>query len=103
MRHSVWTAFIVIGSAVLVCTPALADRKPADDEFFKEMKYRHIGPEGNRATAVVGVPGDPRIYYAGAASGGVWKTSDGGTYWEPIFDDQPVQSIGACCPPFRLL
>lgn len=44
---------------------------------------------------MVGIPGDPAIYYAGAASGGIWKTTDGGVHWQPIFDDQPVSSIGA--------
>lgn len=62
---------------------------------FGALRYRHIGPVGNRVSAVAGVPGQPGIYYAGAASGGIWKTSDGGTHWEPIFDDQPVSSIGA--------
>ena len=41
------------------------------------------------------MPGDPNIYYAGAASGGVYKTTDGGVHWQPVFDDQPVQSIGS--------
>ncbi len=45
--------------------------------------------------AVAGVAGDPNVYYAGAASGGVWKTVDGGVNWAPIFDDQDVSSIGA--------
>ncbi|MGH9597015.1 MAG: VPS10 domain-containing protein, partial [Edaphobacter sp.] len=67
--------------------------KPA--EIFGQMKYRYIGPPGNRVTSVVGVPGDPNIYYAGAASGGVWKSTDGGSHWSPIFDAEPVQSIGA--------
>ncbi|MGE5760264.1 MAG: VPS10 domain-containing protein, partial [Gemmatimonadota bacterium] len=49
----------------------------------------------NRVTSVAGVPGDPGTYYAGAASGGLWKTVDGGVHWEPMFDDQPVSSIGA--------
>ena len=44
---------------------------------------------------MVGVPGDPKVYYAGAASGGIFKSTDGGTHWEPIFDDQPVSSIGS--------
>jgi photosystem II stability/assembly factor-like uncharacterized protein len=66
-----------------------------DPGRYEQLKYRYIGPEGNRTTAVVGIPGNTRIYYAGAASGGIWKTTDGGTYWEPIFDDQPVASIGA--------
>ena len=69
--------------------PALAE------SLFKQLKYRHIGPEGNRVSAVAGVVGDPNVYYAGAASGGIFKTSDGGLHWEPIFDSMPVSSIGA--------
>lgn len=62
---------------------------------MRHLRYRYIGPVGNRVDAAVGVPGDPRIYYAGAASGGIFKSTDGGTHWEPIFDGQPVSSIGA--------
>jgi photosystem II stability/assembly factor-like uncharacterized protein len=64
-------------------------------DLYKALRYRHIGPPGNRTAAVVGVPGDPLTYYIGASSGGVWKSSDGGTTWTPVFDDQPAQSIGA--------
>ena len=64
-------------------------------EIIKEMKFRHVGPVGNRVTTVAGVPNDPMTYYAGAASGGVWKTTDGGLNWNPIFDDHEVHSIGA--------
>jgi len=63
--------------------------------LLSQLKYRYIGPVGNRFSAVAGVPGDPNTYYAGAASGGIWKTTDGGIHWEPIFDKQPVSSIGA--------
>jgi len=59
------------------------------------LKYRYIGPVGNRATAVVGIAGNPWIYYVGAASGGIFKTTDGGIHWEPIFDGQDVSSIGS--------
>ena len=54
-----------------------------DPEIFSQLRYRHIGPVGNRVSAVVGVPGDPNIYYFGSASGGVFKTTDGGVHWEP--------------------
>ena len=59
------------------------------------VRFRHIGPIGNRLTSVVGIPGQPNIYYVGAASGGIWKTTDGGIHWAPVFDDHPVSSIGA--------
>ena len=58
------------------------------------MRYRYIGPVGNRVTSVAGVPGQPNIYYAGAASGGIFKTIDAGIHWESVFDDQPFSSIG---------
>jgi photosystem II stability/assembly factor-like uncharacterized protein len=66
-----------------------------DPELYEPLQYRHIGPPGNRLAAVAGIPGDPSVYYAGAASGGLWKTTDGGTNWEPIFDDQKVSSVSA--------
>src|SRR5688572_22042585 len=59
------------------------------------MRFRYIGPVGNRVSAVVGIPGDPNVYYAGAASGGIWKTTDGGINWSSIFDNFEVSSIGA--------
>jgi photosystem II stability/assembly factor-like uncharacterized protein len=65
------------------------------DDVFDRLEYRHIGPVGNRVSAVVGVPGDPNVYFFGAASGGVWKSTDGGVHWDPVFDDQPAQSVGA--------
>src|SRR3989454_3826566 len=67
----------------------------ADTATFAQLKYRYIGPVGNRVSAVAGVVSDPSVYYAGAASGGVWKTTDGGVHWQPMFDDQPVQPNGA--------
>jgi photosystem II stability/assembly factor-like uncharacterized protein len=62
---------------------------------FSHLEFRFIGPPGNRVSAVVGEPGNPNVYYAGAASGGVWKSSDGGFNWHPVFDKEPAQSIGA--------
>ena len=74
--------------------PAPAPEKGAPGPY-EALQYRFIGPPGNRVSAVVGVPGDPDVYYVGAASGGVWKSTDGGVNWKPIFDDQPVSSIGS--------
>lgn len=63
-------------------------------KIFAGLAWRFIGPGGNRVSAVTGVPGNPNIYYAGAASGGVWKSIDGGIHWEAVFDHEPAQSIG---------
>jgi photosystem II stability/assembly factor-like uncharacterized protein len=63
---------------------------------FKPLKYRPIGPAaGGRVSRAVGVPGDPATFYAATASGGVWKSSDGGATWKSVFDDQPISSIGS--------
>ena len=80
--------------AVFLLAPfARAEEKTSP---FAELEFRNIGPSimGGRVSDVEGVPGDLRIVYVGAASGGVWKTVDGGITWKPIFDDQPVSSIG---------
>src|SRR2546428_2248780 len=66
-----------------------------DPRVATELRFRYIGPVGNRVSSVAGVVGDPNVYYAGAASGGIWKTTDAGIHWQPIFDDQDVSSIGA--------
>ena len=66
-----------------------------DPQTAAQLRFRYIGPVGNRVSSVAGVPGDPNVYYAGAASGGIWKTTDGGVHWAPVFDDKPVHSIGA--------
>ena len=67
----------------------------AGDSAFSQLRYRFIGPEGNRVASLSGVAGDPDTWYAGAASGGIFKSSDGGIHWQAVFDDQPVSSIGA--------
>jgi len=70
-----------------------APRVPPD--VYRQLHWRFIGPEGNRSDAAAGVPGDPSVYYVGSASGGIFKTTDGGVHWQAIFDDQVVSSIGS--------
>ena len=87
---------IVFSSLILLLfgiTQAFAQN--ISSSLFHSLHYRFIGPGGNRVSAVVGEPGNPNVYYAGGASGGVWKSTDAGIHWKPIFDNQDVQSIGA--------
>ena len=63
---------------------------------FAEMRWRHIGPfRGGRTVAAVGIPEQPNVFFIGVNNGGVWKSTDYGRVWTPIFDDQPSGSIGA--------
>ncbi len=84
---------------VTICALGLAATSVAGQQIepdrYDDLTYRHIGPDGNRAIAVIGEPGNPLIIYAGAASGGLWKTVDGGVNWTPIFDDQEASSVSA--------
>src|SRR5438128_12638620 len=67
-----------------------------NENLFKGMKWRSIGPyRGGRVLAVSGVPGDPYTFYFGGVAGGVWRTSDGGVNWTPLFDKEHISSIGA--------
>lgn len=67
-----------------------------DEKLFKGMLWRQVGPfRGGRALAIEGVVGEPDVYYFGAVAGGVWKTTDGGATWQPMFDKQDISSIGA--------
>ncbi|HMP94490.1 MAG TPA: hypothetical protein PKD90_16540, partial [Phnomibacter sp.] len=66
-------------------------------KHFGLLKARSIGPAGmsGRVTAIDAFHSNPDIIYVGAASGGVWKTTSGGARWQPVFDEQPTQNIGA--------
>src|SRR5258705_13153618 len=67
-----------------------------DPGLYNGMHWRLIGPfRGGRVDAVSGVPGRPYEFYFGHVNGGVWKTINAGRTWLPVFDGQPVASIGA--------
>lgn len=69
---------------------------PVSPALYAGMRWRQVGPfRGGRVSAVAGLANDPAVYYFGSAGGGVWKTTDGGWVWKPIFDAAHVASIGA--------
>lgn len=95
VKNKYWFFSVFLLFAALLGGAAIASAEVPDSvNPFAELRYRTIGPLGNRADAVVGVPGNPLVAYIGAAAGGVWKTTDGGTHWKPIFDHENVQAIG---------
>ena len=67
-----------------------------DENLFGAMRWRQVGPfRGGRVLAVTGVPGEPNVFYFGAASGGIWRSTDAGANWQPIFDKESIASIGS--------
>ncbi len=82
-----------ISFALLLCSFAASAASP---DRFNALRWRNIGPfRGGRVDAVSGVPGDPATFYFGSVGGGVWKTTNAGTTWMPVFDGQKIASIGA--------
>src|SRR5438034_4836550 len=80
--------------SIAIATTAFAQQY--DPNLFSAMKWRLVGPHrAGRVTAVAGIAGNAAVYYFGTPGGALWKTTDGGRVWKPIFDDVHVASIGA--------
>jgi photosystem II stability/assembly factor-like uncharacterized protein len=90
---------LVAAPVLLLCALGTGEAAFAlqfDGRLFAEMRWRLIGPHrGGRTKAAAGIPDRPCVFFIGATNGGVWKTTDCGRVWVPIFDDQPTGSIGA--------
>ena len=86
----------IAGWACAADSPATAAPSSVDPSNYQALHWRLIGPfRGGRVLAVTGIPGNDRRFYFGAVDGGVWETKDAGRTWQPIFDHEPVGSIGA--------
>jgi photosystem II stability/assembly factor-like uncharacterized protein len=96
MRFSAAGKLIFFGLIVTLASGVPAGAQQYDQKFYGEMRWRCIGPfRGGRTVAITGVPHQPNVFYMAAVNGGVWRTTDSGNTWNPIFDDQPTGSVGA--------
>src|SRR5579872_6153076 len=101
LRHVSWRivaagAVALVGAAAWSALRIEARQGPYSPSFYSGLHWRMLGPfRGGRVDAVTGVPGRPNEFYFGSVNGGLWKTIDAGRVWTPVFDSQPIASIGA--------
>ncbi|HTM23570.1 MAG TPA: hypothetical protein VL225_00170 [Vicinamibacterales bacterium] len=88
--------FVLVAAAIVLIALGTPRAQQIDPSFFSDLRWRSIGPpRSGYVSAPAGVPGDPTTYFVGLPEGGVWKTTNGGTTWKPIFDQIRVASVGA--------
>ncbi len=88
-------AFGLIAALFIIILPSFAVPQRVNPSLYQSMRWRSIGPfRAGRTVGAVGIPSQPNVFYIGVNNGGVWKTTDAGRTWKPIFDDQPTGSIG---------
>ena len=96
VRSALLTLALAIPLAAGALRQVYAQQGRVDPAAYSGLRWRLIGPfRGGRVNGVSGVPGQPNTFYMGSVGGGVWKTTNAGRTWLPIFDSQPVASIGS--------
>ena len=88
-------SFFTAAFLTVILSVLIANGQQVDQSLYQSMKWRMIGPfRAGRTVGAAGIPSQPNVFYIGVNNGGVWKTTDAGRTWQPIFDDQPTGSIG---------
>src|SRR2546422_1615961 len=97
VRSTLFIIILILLAFLAAASPELsgAAAQQYNQNLYQSMRWRCIGPfRAGRTVGAAGVPGQPNVFYIGVNNGGVWKTTDYGLTWRPIFDDQPTGSIG---------
>src|SRR5664279_1216357 len=96
VRYALLAMALAVPFAAGVLPRVFAQSGRVEASVYGGLRWRSIGPfRGGRVNGVSGVPGQPNTFYFGSVGGGVWKTTNAGRTWLPIFDSQPIASIGA--------
>src|SRR5919197_3247900 len=95
-KYWIFAVALVVAAVTGEIGSVLAQNGRVDPALYSGLRWRSIGPfRAGRVNGVTGVPGQPNVFYMGSVGGGVWKTTSAGRTWFPIFDSQPIASIGA--------